>query len=196
MDFFTPEQIEHFASSTVRIDLLAQMEFIDDTVRVWNGTTRLEANGETWMPMHGCGAIDGIGLSTGTTSEAVTMTLSGLPEDATNLLANALQRTPRVNQQVMKTLIQLFDDDWQTVGNPIPVWWGFMQPPEVSRTPMQETEGATQTIGVSAENAFFNRGRPPYGRYTDRDQQRRYPGDKFFQFTPSLLFKTVTYPDY
>jgi hypothetical protein len=49
---------------------------------------------------------------------------------------------------------------------------------------------------MTAENAFFNRSRPPYGRYTDRDQQSRSAGDKFFQFTPSLLFKTFTYPDY
>ncbi|WP_252924730.1 hypothetical protein [Aliihoeflea sp. 40Bstr573] len=196
MAFFTTDQLSALSSSTVRLDILVKMEFKSGTVYVWNGNTDLETGGQTWRPMHGRGTIDGIGISSGTVSEAVTLTLSGLPEQQTDLLALALEESPDVAQQSVTIYVQLFGDDWQPIGAPIGIWWGFMQPPRVERSQMQGIEGAQQAVSVVAENAFFNRSRPPYGRYTDRDQQKRYPGDKFFQFMSSLLFKTFVYPDY
>lgn len=196
MAFFTDTQLAQLSASTVRIDLLIQMEFVGETVRVWNGNTPLVANGETWIPMHGRGTIDGIGYSSGTAAESVTIGLSGLPGQASDLLANALENTPRVNQQLVKLFVQLFDDEWQNIGNPIPVWWGYAQPPEITRSQMQGVEGAVQSISITAENAFFNRSRPPFGRLTDRDQQRRHNGDRFCQHIPRLFQATFTYPDF
>jgi hypothetical protein len=196
MAFFTPEQIAALSGREVRVDLLAKFEFRSKTVYAWNGNTELETGGQTWLPMYGYGSIEGLSVSSGTTSSTVTFTLNGLPEQATDFLSLSLEETPDVVQQLVTVFIQLFDDDWQPVGSPIGIWWGFMQPPRVSRTQMQGTSGAVQSITLTAENAFFNRARPPHGRYTDRDQQKRSPGDKFFQFVGSLLFKSFRYPDY
>lgn len=196
MGFFTPEQIEDLSRSPARLALLSQFEFRTKTVHVWNGNTELEAGGKTWVPMFGAASIDGLAISTGAQSDQVTFTLSGVPDDRTDLLALALEETPVIAQQLVTVYAQVFDADWQPAGSAIGVWWGYMQAPRVTRTHMQGVEGAVQSISLVAENAFFNRSRPPYGRYTDRDQQQRSPGDKFFQFTPSLIFKSFTYPDY
>jgi len=196
MTFFTSEQIAHLSASTVRLDLLARLEFRSKTVHLWNGNTPLETGGEIWSPMYGSAQIDGLSASGEGAAETVTFQLNGLPNQDDGLLALALNETPDVVQQLVTVFIQLFDEDWQPVGSPIGIWWGFMQPPRVTRSQMQGAEGAVQSITLSAENAFFNRSRPPHGLYTDRDQQKRSAGDKFFQFTPSLLFKTWVYPDY
>lgn len=196
MAFWTPDQIEHLSQTTVRHSLLVEMAFDSGPVRLWQGNTILATMGQEWQPTNGCASIDGLSVATGTVSEAVTMTLSGVPDSATNLLSLALEESPEVSQRLCKIYMQLFDDEWQNVGSPVLFWWGFMQPPRVTRTQMQGIEGAIQTISVTAENAFFNRSRPPHGRYTDRDQQKRHPGDKFFQFTPSLLYATFPYPDF
>lgn len=200
MSFFTPEQIAALSASTVRIAPLVEMEFVSQTSRVWNGeyelTTGAGAGAKTWTPMFGTGQIEGLGLSAGGQAESVTLTLSGIPSDRLDILGTVLSETPDVTQRSVRIYLQLFDNDWQAQGSPIGIWWGFLQPPKVSRTPMQDGEGSVQTITVDAENAFFNRSRPPAGRYTDRDQQTRSPGDKFFQYTSSLLFKTFKYPDF
>ncbi|RUM99039.1 hypothetical protein EET67_05215 [Pseudaminobacter arsenicus] len=196
MAFFTSDQIAALSASTVRVDFLTKMEFKSGTSYLWNGNTDLMTGGQTWKPMHGAGVIDGLSAPTGTAAEAVTFQLNGLPDQATDLLRMALEDNQDSAQRLVTVYLQLFDADWQAAGAPIGIWWGFMQPPRITRTPMQGTEGAIQSISMQAENAFFNRSRPPYGRYTDRDQQKRSPGDKFFQFTPSLLFKSFTYPDY
>lgn len=196
MDFFTPDQIALLSASTVRCDFLVKFEFASSTMFAWNGNTKLEVGGDTYLPMFGFGLIDGLGMSGGTVSEAVTLSLSGLPGQALDLLSVALADTPEVDQQMLTVFLQLFTDDWQPAGTPIPIFRGFMQPPTVSRSAMQGTDGATQSISISAENIFYSRSRPAYGRCTDRDQQARSLGDRFFGFVASLISKTITYPDY
>lgn len=195
-DFFTPDQITALSATTVRCDFLIKLEFKSGTVYLWNGNTELVAGGQTWMPAYGAAQIDGLSVPTGTASSQVTLALTGLPDQSTDLLAKALEATPDVQQQPVTIYLQLFDIDWQPVGSPIGIWWGFMQPPRITRSAAGDVTGAIQSISLTAENAFFNRSRPPYGRYTDRDQQSRSDGDKFFQFVSSLLFKTFIYPDY
>jgi len=191
MAFFTTDQIAALSAGTVRADLLVQMEFRDSTVRLWNGNTALVAGGQTWSPMYGAGSIDGLSYMGNEQSEAVTFTLSGI---STEILAAALEETPQVLQQLVTVSLMLFDSEWQPTGSPIGMWWGFMQPPKVSRTPIEGIEGGTQVITMSAENAFFNRSRPPLGRCADREQRARSPGDRFFKFVPSLRFKSFGYP--
>jgi hypothetical protein len=196
MAFFSPEQVAEFAKRQVRLDLLVEFRFASETMRVWNGNTALETGGNTYLPMYGYGSIDGLGMGAGTASESITFQMSGLPSKALDFLGMALDASHEVDQRVVIVSLQLFDEEWQPLGVPAPIFWGFMQPPRISRTEMNGTEGAIQSITMTAENALFNRSRPAYGRYTDRDQQVRSSGDRFFQFTPSLLHKVFTYPDY
>lgn len=196
MAFFTPEQVAILKGRVVRVDLMAEFRFQEETVRAWNGNTELVAGGHEWLPLYGAATIEGLGVSGGTVSESVTFTLNGLPGQPADFLRAALEETTDVQQQLVIVFLQLFSEEWQPVGSPIAIFWGFMQPPRVNRSPAQDDQGAIQSVMLTAENAFFNRSRPPFGRYSDRDQQQRSPGDLFFQFVPSLLFKTVTYPDY
>lgn len=195
MAFFSPEQVEAFSQTKVQVGVLIRFDFTSQTMRVWNGNQDLVTlDDQTWHPTYGAGTIDGIGQSGGATSEVVTLSLSGLPDQQPDLLAMALAETNEVDQQLLSIYLQFFDPDWQCVGNPLGMFWGFMQPPKVSRSETTTLEGAVQTISLQAENAFFNRARPPYSRLTDRDQQQRFAGDKGLQFIPSLMFKKITWP--
>lgn len=197
MAFFTSEQIAALSATTVRCDLLFAFDFKSSPYYAWNGNTELTVGGHTYKPMYGFGQVDGLGISgPGTVSEAVTLSLDGLPDMPLDFLAKALSETDEVQQRTVTISLQLFDADWQTTGSPIPLFMGFMQPPSVTRSEMQGVDGAVQSISVQAENVFFGRSRPPRGRATDRDQQVRSPGDKFFGFTAGLVVKTYRYPDY
>jgi hypothetical protein len=196
-DFFTPDQLAILTAGTVRCDMVVKFEFSTGTQYAWNGNTPLVVDGNTYQAMRGYGQIDGLGYAgEGSQSQAVTLSLDGLPGKSLDILSAALADTPVVDQQLLLISLQLFNADWAPVGSPLPIFYGFMQPPKITRSTMEGTEGAVQSIAITAENAFFNRARPAYGRYTDRDQQARSPGDKFFGFVSSLLSKTIRYPDY
>lgn len=195
MAFFTQNEIAALSASEVRVAFLVQMDFATRTIGVWNGFTSLTVNEVEFLPLCGAGQLDGLEFAAGNQSQAVTVGLSGV--DA-NVLAMALAETPDVQQQLMRVYMQFFDADWQPIAAPATVFWGYMQPPKVTRTEVNlgDSNGAVQSVSVSAENAFFNRSKPVGGRYTDRDQQTRSSGDKFFQFTANLVSRTFTYPDY
>ncbi len=195
-DFFTPAQLAMLAASTVRCDLVVKFEFVSGPIFAWNGNTKLTIAGNVYEPMYGYGQIEGLEDAGGTESTAVTVSLAGLPGKAPDILAAALSETPEVVQQLLTVSLVLFDENWQPVGSPLPLFFGFMQPPSVTRTAATDEEGGQQTVSVTAENIFFGRSRPPYGLCSDRDQQARSPGDKIFGFVAENRSKTLTYPDY
>lgn len=195
-DFFTADQIEILSQSVVRMDFLATFDFTSGTARAWNGNTVLDVDGETYQPMYGAGTIDGLALTDGTVSDMVSMSLNGLPGLPLEFLAAALTDTPLIDQQTTTVAIQLFTDDWQVSGVPIPIFVGAMQPPKVARNPMNAEDGGGQIVNIDAENIFFNRSRPSFGRCTDRDQQARSDGDTFFGFVSAAVSTVVKYPDY
>ena len=92
--------------------------------------------------------------------------------------------------------LQLFDGAWAAEGAPMAVYIGVMMPPRVTRQAATETSGATRTLVLPTENAFFARGRPAAGRYTDREQQTRFPGDRFCEYTAQLVNHTINWPNY
>lgn len=194
--FFTPDQIALLSSRTVRLDFLVELQFTTETVYLHNGEYDLTINGHVWKALHGIGQIEGLSQSGQVVSQQVTMRLAGLPQQDPDILALALEETPQANQQLAKIYIQLFDEDWQPIGSPILVFFGFMQPPRVSRSATDNEDGQVQEISISVENAFYNRGKPAYGRLTDKDQQKRFPGDKFLRFIAMLQNSTFIYPDY
>ncbi len=190
MTFFTAEQAAKAAASTVRMAWLAKFDFLSDTVRIWAGNRRVTLASQVWLPTFGEVKIDGLGWTGDTSSKQLTMELSGV-DDA--FLSAVLAETGEVDQRPLTIYLHLFDEDWQPDGGLIPIFLGLMQPPEMSRT---EGENPKQTVHLVAENLMFNRAKPPFGRYSDRDQNNRTTGDKFFEFTPSLLSKMIVWPDF
>lgn len=196
-EFFTAEQIASLSAGTVYVSFLVKFDFTSGPAYAWMGNTPLLAlDGNTYYPTYGLGNIDGLGHSASGQSTSVTLSLDGLPGGELDFLSAALADTGEVNQQLLTVYLQLFTSDWQPSGMPIALFRGFMQPPSVSRTAGTQFDAGTQSVRISAENIFFGRSRPPHGRYTDRDQQARSDGDKFFGFVSSLLFKKIVYPDY
>lgn len=194
MSFFTPDEIDRLKRTTVRLGMLYEFHFKSETVRRWSGNTTFDAAGHEWLPTFGAVSTDGLGWSGEPVSQQVTLSLSGVDPV---VLGMVLAETEEADQQPLIIYLQLFDDDWQSVGGIIPIFYGLMQPPKVSRSQMTMDGGATQTISLAAENMFYNRSRPPNGRYTSLDQNRRTSTpDKIFDFVPSLSNKLFVYPDF
>lgn len=194
MSFFSADQVEAFAQSTVRVGLLYELFFKSETVRYWSGDTILVAGDVEWRPTFGAVQPSGLGVTSEAVSRQVTLSVSGVDEQALFLV---LAETEEADQQPGIVHLQLFDAGWQTDGAMISIFHGVMQPPTVSRSAVTQDAGAEQAIAISLENAFLDRARPAYGRYTASDQNNRTTTpDDFCNFIPSLFNKKFIYPDY
>tara|TARA_R110000868_G_scaffold96457_3_gene265433 strand:+ start:99 stop:689 length:591 start_codon:yes stop_codon:yes gene_type:complete len=196
MSFFSTDEIALLQATVVRSDMLVKLDFVSGPMYMWNGSTELSAGGQTWLPMNGYGTISDIQFTNGSESERFTLSLDGVPDSQIEVISKALSATDEVDGQVATIYMQFFGEDWQPIGSPLSVKWGYMRKPRVSRSRIEGVDDSVQRVAIGCENIFYNRSLPSAGRYTDRDQQARYTGDLILQFQPGLLNKTFTYPDY
>lgn len=196
MGFFTAAESAALAATTVRVALLADFEFTASPVYVWNGFGSRVLGGKTYLGAGDLGAIEGLEEARNAVSQQVTFTLSAVADGPADLLAKALADPDIVQGNLAIVSLQLFDADWQASGDPIPIYFGLMQPPRVAREPATADRGARRVLMLPTENLFFGRARPPAGRYTDREQQTRFAGDKFCEYTPQLVNLSIRWPDY
>ena len=190
MGIFSLSELALLAKSTVRVAMLVEFQFTP-VARFWNGSRTLSAGGYEWEGLGGLGGVDGLQESRSAESSQVRFTLSG-----TDAAINAVAVSASVDQTGNLALVyfQFFGDDWQTIGSPKLIWAGLTQPMTASRISGEEGQGAQRSITLPAENLFYGRARPRAGLYTDRDQQSRFSGDKFFEFQSQLKNMTYVWP--
>jgi hypothetical protein len=201
MAFFSEDEAEALARSTVRVATLVDFMFGGDPpdegpVYLWNGFGTRQFAGKSYLGAGDLGNIDGLEEARAPVSHQVTFSLSGVPDSPADLLARTIAAADIVQGRLAIVSLQLFDGAWETAGSPIPIYFGLMQPPRVTLEPATETSGARRTLTLPTENLFFGRGRPAAGRYTDREQQTRFPGDRFCEHVATMVNLSLAWPDY
>lgn len=192
MAFLTSEQATRIYGSTVRLCLLAELQFASRTMFLWNGAGRVKLYSNVWEGVGAMGAIDGLMQTREPVSTKVTMSLSGVSQEVTAL---ARASVSDVQGRAAYIWLQLMDAAWQPVGTRLPIFWGIMQRINIKRAEAHE-DSVERICELEVENPFYGRSRPSAGRYNDADQQSKYPGDRFFRFIPVQKTQTITWPDY
>ncbi|GGD24402.1 hypothetical protein [Aureimonas glaciei] len=191
--FFTPEQIEILSASTVRVATLAELAFASGTMRLFAGAGVRDFGGQEWRGLGGLISIDGLGDMRTTQANTVSITLSGVDEAT---LPKAIGEPEEVVDRLIVIYWQFLDSGMQPVGSLVPIYFGLMQSPSIDRSEASDDEGAVCTISLPCEGLFVGRSKPPRGRYTDRDQQARHPGDRIFDRMSENRGKVVLWPDF
>ena len=167
------------AGVTIQAASLAFFDFLDAPTRVHDGTGPIAAGGFVWQGIGVLGAVSDIERAVGGQAPPVTFTLSGVGDEIRDDVMNA--RT-RVKGRACSVALQFFDaDTLQGFGKPYLLWRGVMD-----RLVHQAADADTWTAQLTAETKFARRGLPPFGALTDRDQQRRYPGDPGLFMIPDM----------
>jgi hypothetical protein len=82
----------------------------------------------------------------------------------------------------------LFDENWQPLGDPVARNAGFMDVPVLTGTV------GDRAIQIRCEGPLVTRKRIRHGFITDEDQQRRFAGDRGFEFAPTSAQRQVRGP--
>lgn len=60
--------------------------------------------------------------------------------------------------------------------------------------PSIQIDAGTAAIRITVENRMAQWARASGRRYTDADQQKSYSGDRFFEYVPQMVEKTLVFP--
>ena len=169
-----PELEAELVKSGIRPFLALFIDF-PDPVRAFTGRGRLPIGGNDFLGIHGIASIDTIGESVSGSASGVRATLLQIPSEFAADLAD--QAVRGVAYEMYAGVINL---DWQSVIGFQRIWKGTLQGYEIL------DEGSSITVTAIGENRQIDQRRPAVKRYTDEYQQRKYPGDRFFEYLPRL----------
>lgn len=151
--------------------------FIDfpDPVRAFTGRGKMMLGGEEFLGIHGVASIDTIGETVSGSASGVRATLLAVPSEFAPDIADQA-----VRGCAYEMYAGAFDLDFQTVVGHQRIWKGTLQGYEIL------DEGSSITVTAIGESRQIDQRRPAVKRYTDEYQQRKFPGDRFFEYLPRL----------
>lgn len=148
---------------------------LPDPVHAVTGNATIAYGGEEWSAVGGLGAIDTIGEGTDGSATGVKATLFMVPSEF---------REHLVDQAVRGCAYELFvgalDAAHRTVLGFKLIWKGRLDGYTVT------DGGDTLTVEATGESRMRDQRRPAIKRFTDWWQQRKYPGDKAFQYVARM----------
>lgn len=181
--------------------LFVRFDFKSGVMPVWEGDGVIERAGLTWFGLghrqDGFGnplqSIDGLEQAINGQAPQLALTLSGV--DARVVAAARKDAdADEIEGRTITVSLGFFDAGQAglvPLDTLIPIGLWIMQKPSFTATgPL------LRTITLPCETLFAQRSRAPYGLLTDRDQQRRYPGDQALAFIPRMVDRSVTWPQF
>jgi hypothetical protein len=178
------------SGQTVTAACLFHFDWLSSTSRFWGGSRLLrDGNGDIWKPTNGVISCSPLSRPGGSEISELTVRLSGVDPD---LVALALDASDEVVNRPLRIFWQFFNSDWSLLDLPVAVGFYLMDTIKVIGSGPENTVA----LEVTAFNLLTNRGKPAWGWWTDRDQQKRVPGDRGFEYVSQMATETPLWPDF
>lgn len=172
---------EETEKQVVRPILMASFHFEESTDRAWSGVGQLIWDGHTWYGAGTLGKVSTVEETTELRATGASFQLSGIPADLIEKVS-----TYPVQGKKARLYLGFMDADFKTlIMDPVLIFDGRMDTVEISDS------GDTASVTLTAESRLRDLERVRTRRYTDADQQSRFPGDKGFEYVPSLQDKQI-----
>lgn len=178
-----PDCITALGESVVRVAFLCKIDLPPPYELAF--TSLLDSynfNGTEFLALGNLGSISGLDEAGDNSPMMYAVTLSGIPDE----LLEAATQLNYLNHEAT-TWMLLLDEDHQVIGTPILWFKGLTDGAQVNYGSISSV-----TIQVRDRRADWQRAR--IERYTDQDQQRKHPGDRFFEFVSEVASKEVEWP--
>ncbi len=160
----------------------AELNFESGYVRVHTGIGTITWGGYDWLGVGQLGSVDGLEERAELLRKVVTYNLAGVPDDliAAALDENYLGRSAKVYIGFLNT------STYQLVATPELQDAGLMDTSKAK-------QGAQCAMAITAESRIASWSRPVERRYTDAEQQAKYPGDKGLEFISQAAQKEIVW---
>jgi hypothetical protein len=174
-EFISAIQEDH-----ARFFFALEAEFGSGTLRINSTPYQLTINGVPFTAnTGGLGRVSSVERDARLQIRSVTLELAGVPNQYLALAANDKYRYRRAT-----LYMGLLSSTYQVIPSPTIVFQGIMD------SMSSETE-ANSTVSLVISNRIVNWERSRIRRYTDEDQQSEFPGDRGFEYVPSMIEKKI-----
>lgn len=151
-----------------------------DPVYVFTGRGTLtfpDADGTShdWIGAGDLGSVDTVGESSDGSATGIRATLNAVPSEFRDNIADQA-----VRGAVMEIYVGALNTDYLTIEATSLIWKGRLDQYKIT------DGGATLSVEVIGESRAIDQRRPAIKRFSDEDQQRRHPGDRFFEYVPRM----------
>ena len=159
-------------------DLVRPVFFVEiissDPIYTHTSVGDIIVDGHTWLGCGNLGAIGNIHDSAEIQAANLDISLTGIPISQRQAVMTAEVQGARVN-----IYLGVLDENLKLDGSMSLLWTGF-----VDTAPF--TYGKNISATVHCENEMVDWNRPRLRRYNTIDQEKRFPGDKGFEFVALL----------
>lgn len=168
------------AASPVRPVLLIEQTFRTGTVYLWTGIGSLSWNSQTWLGMGDLISVSELEENADISAKGVTIGLKGVKSADINTALSEMARN-----KPGKIRLALVNAAGAIISTPKIMFRGKLD------TCIVEDGPETCTISIALESELIDLERPREARYTDVEQQKRYPGDRGLENIAALQDASV-----
>lgn len=168
------------AEPLVRPFLAVRIE-TPDPVYVFTGSGRIafadsDSVTRTWLGAGEVGSIDTVGEQTDGSATGIKVNLFKIPSEFRADLADQAVRGVKFEMYA-----GALDETHQVVTATALIWKGKLDNYKITDA------GDSLSVEVTGESRAIDQRRPTIKRFTDEWQQRKYSGDKFFEYVPRMV---------
>lgn len=167
------------AAPVVRPFIAIRIE-LPDPVYAWTGTGTLrfddaDGNSREWIGAGGLGSIDTVGEGTDGSATGIKVSLNEVPADFRDDIAEQAVKGGR-----FEVYVGALNETFQTIEGVSLIWKGRVDTYDITDA------GESITVTIAGESRMRDQARPAIKRFTDEYQQRKHPGDRFFEYVPQM----------
>lgn len=174
----TPELGTASKKSVIRPFIATEMFFTSGTVRLNSMTRNISFDPGTGLQEFGgigdLGSISAVEETAETKATSIQLTLSGIPSE---FISISLQEQYQGEDCIV--YFGLLNESLTLLSTPTVLFKGQMDT-------MDLFIGQTASITILVQSRMARWEEPNVGRYTNEDQQAKFPGDKFLEFVPQM----------
>jgi len=177
-----PLTIAALDQSHVRWLVLTKIEFDSETLAFNSSFAEFEWNGTTFVGLGNLGNVSNITENTKLDPADYVITITGVDN---SVLVAAFD--PNYLNRPATCWVAALDHDMKIIGEPILYFKGLVDS-------IDGAYGNEASVAINVTDRMSEWSRARISRYTNQEQQAKYPGDKGLEYVSEISTKKVTWP--
>lgn len=187
MSLFSGAERPYVEGAQVRAAVLLRIATTPTPLRIWAGVGDLaipadtiEPSGATYTGLGDLVNVPAVSQLVNGVADQLTLILSGVTPEILGLVD---EEAESVRFAGARLGFAVMGADWQLASTVKWLWEGVVETPECAQSATTQDQPGARSVSLTISAGMTSRRRPVHAFYTDADQRRRSPTDRFAERT-------------